>query len=236
MLHLDLVDALARAIAPLIRAADSLPGVLLLVLLDSGLWLLGIHAAALTAGMRPIWEAMLVSNMEAVAAAAPLPHVAPLHFYLWFVWQGGSGAALALGLLLLRCRSSQLRTVGRAGILPVLCNINEPAPLRRAGGPQSPARHPFLAAPLSLRPWWPSAPSGSDGCARRTSRRCGPCPRRSAPGSPPGAICGRWSLELTTLALSLLIYWPFVAREDRRLLAEEPAIDGPTLSPPQATP
>jgi PTS system cellobiose-specific IIC component len=76
--------------------------------------------------MRPVWEAMLVANMEAVAAHAVPPHIAPLQFFLWFVWQGGSGAGLALGLLLLRSRSAQLRAVGRAGIVPALCNVNEP--------------------------------------------------------------------------------------------------------------
>lgn len=235
VLHLDLVSALARAVAPLIQAADSLPGVLAVVALDSGLWLLGIHAAALTAGMRPIWEAMLVSNMEAVAAAAPLPHFAPLHFYLWFVWQGGSGAALALGLLLLRCRSAQLRTVGRAGIVPVLCNINEPLLFGVPVVLNPRLALPFLAAPLAsavvawsafrlgwVRPpyletlWTLPAPIG----AWLTT------------GGDVRAVI----LELATLALSLVIYWPFVSREDRRLLAEEQATSGPSLSPPPSTP
>ena len=235
VLRLDLVDALARAVAPLIRAADSLPGVLALVALDSGLWLLGIHAAALTSGMRPLWEAMLVSNMEAVAASAPLPHIAPLHFYLWFVWQGGSGAALALGLLLLRCRSGQLRTVGRAGILPVLCNINEPLLFGVPVVLNPRLALPFLGAPLAsaivawsafrlgwVRPpyletlWTLPAPAG----AWLTT------------GGDVRAVV----LQMTTLALSLIIYWPFVAREDRRLLAEEQASGGPTLSSPPSSP
>jgi dienelactone hydrolase len=90
---------------------------------------------------------MLLENMEAAAAGVALPHVAPLHFYLWFVWQGGSGAALALGLLLLRCRSAQLRSVGRLGLLPAVCNVNEPLLF---GVPV--VLNPSLAVPFVLAP------------------------------------------------------------------------------------
>jgi PTS system cellobiose-specific IIC component len=235
LLGLDLITLLERAIAPLIHAADSLPGVLGLVALDSVLWLLGIHAAALTAGMRPVWEAMLVANMEAVAAHAAPPHVAPLHFFLWFVWQGGSGAALALGLLLLRCRSAQLRAVGRAGIVPVLCNINEPllfgvpvvlnprlappfvlAPLLSATVAWSVFRLGWVHPPYLETLWTLPAPVG----AWLTT------------GGDPRAVV----LQLATLGLSLAVYWPFVRREDRRLVTEEQTTGRASLPPVPPTP
>lgn len=232
---LDLITLLARGIAPLVHAADSLPGVLGLVALDSVLWLLGIHAAALTAGMRPIWEAMLVANMEAVAAHTAPPHVAPLHFFLWFVWQGGSGAALALGLLLLRCRSAQLRSVGRAGILPVLCNINEPLLF---GVPV--VLNPRLAPPFVLAPLLSAAVAW-------TAFRLGwvhppyletlwtlPAPIGAwlTTGGDPRAV----ALQLVTLALAIAVYWPFVSREDRRLSAEEHTAGRGSLPPTGPTP
>ena len=41
------------------------------------------------------------TNAEAAAAGlTELPHIATQPFYLWFVWQGGSGATLPLALLL----------------------------------------------------------------------------------------------------------------------------------------
>jgi PTS system cellobiose-specific IIC component len=233
VLGFDLVTLLERAIRPLVRAADSLPGILALVGLDSGLWLLGIHPAALTAGMRPVWEAMLVQNMEAVATHAPLPHVAPLHFFLWFVWQGGSGAALALGLLLLRCRSAQLRAVGRAGLLPVLCNINEPllfgvpvvlnprlavpfvgAPLLSAVVAWSAFRAGWVTPPYLETLWTLPAPVGA---------------WLTTGGDVRGVV-----LELATLCLSSAVYWPFLRREDRRLMAEESA--APSLPPHTRSP
>jgi PTS system cellobiose-specific IIC component len=38
-------------------------------------------------------------------------------------------------------------------------------------------------------------------------------------------------LELATLALAAAVYWPFVRREDRRLLLEEQSAGRGTLSP-----
>ena len=217
---LDLITVLERAVAPLIHAADSFGGVATLVVLDSVLWFLGVHPAALTAAMRPVWEAMLVANMEAVATHASPPHVAPLQFFLWFVWQGGSGAALALGLLLLRCRSAQLRAVGRAGIVPALCNINEPllfgvpvvlnprlalpfvlAPLVSASVAWSAIRLGWVHPPYLETLWTLPAPVG----AWLTT------------GGDPRAVV----LQLVTLGLAIAVYWPFVRREDRRLVTEE---------------
>ena len=230
LLGFDLITVLERGIAPLVHAADSLPGVLGLVLIDSLLWLLGIHASALTAGMRPVWEAMLVANMEAVASHAVPPHVAPLHFFLWFVWQGGSGAALALGLLLLRARSAQLRAVGRAGIVPVLCNINEPLLFGVPVVLNPRLAPPFILAPLlSAVVAWSAFRLGWVHPPYLETLWTLPAPVGAwlTTGGDPRAVM----LQLATLALSLAVYWPFVRREDRRLAAEEDRTRGATLPP-----
>ncbi|HXX29794.1 MAG TPA: PTS transporter subunit EIIC, partial [Myxococcaceae bacterium] len=212
-----------------------LPGVVSVVLLDSALWLLGVHAAALGASLRPLWEAMLVENMDAAAAGGALPHIAPLHFYLWFVWQGGSGAALALGLLLVRCRSAQLRSVGRLGLLPAVCNVNEPL-LFGAPVVLNPALAvPFIAAPLL------SAVAAYGAFALDLVRR----PALEVPWTLPAPIGAFLTtggdpravvLQLSLLALSIAIYWPFVRRYDARLLAAEVDRAGGGLPPAGTSP
>ncbi|HZA15049.1 MAG TPA: PTS transporter subunit EIIC, partial [Myxococcaceae bacterium] len=123
----DLVHALEQLARPFLVVTGSLPAALGVVAVDSALWLLGVHATAALATLKPLWESMLIQNMEAaVAGQSVLPHIASQQFYLWFVWQGGSGMTLALALHLLRARSSQLRGVGRVALIPALCNINEP--------------------------------------------------------------------------------------------------------------
>jgi cellobiose PTS system EIIC component len=231
----DIIQLLQRAAVPLLHAVGSLFGVLSVVLLDSVLWLLGVHAAAVGASLRPLWEAMLLQNMGASAVGAALPHVAPLHFYLWFVWQGGSGATLALGLLLVRCRSAQLKSVGRLGLLPAVCNVNEPLLF---GVPV--VLNPALAVPFVLAPLV-SAVVAYAAFSLDLVRR----PALEVPWTLPAPVGAFLTtggdvravvLELCTLALSVAIYWPFVRRYDARLLAEESKPKAGGLSPDGANP
>jgi len=145
---LDLFALLGRLMAP-IRGivGNHLAGILLIVALDSALWLLGIHAVALLAVVHPLWLEMLIANASAHAAGQPLPHLAPREFYIWFVWLGGSGAALLVPWMMLRARSASLRAVGKVAALPALFNINEPLIF---GAPV--VMNPTLAVPFLLAP------------------------------------------------------------------------------------
>jgi PTS system cellobiose-specific IIC component len=193
---------------------------------DSALWLLGVHASAALGTVKPLWEAMLVQNMEAARQGAPvLPHIGTLQFYLWFVWQGGSGTALALVLLLLRARSSQLKGVGRLSLLPAFCNITEPV-LFGVPVVLNPALAiPFFAAPLA------SAAAAYLAFHWNWVRR----PYLEVPWTLPAPAGAFFStggdyravlLQLFNLGLALVLYWPFVRRYDRRLAHPKAAPSG----------
>ena len=211
----------------------------MVVAIDSGLWLLGVHASAALATLRPVWEAMLIQNMDAAASGAKvMPHIAPSPFYLWWVWQGGSGATLPLVLLLTRARSTQLRTLGRLSVLPSLCNINEPILFGVPLVLNPSLAVPFFAVPMlsvctaylafSLDwvtrpflelPWTLPAPVGA----------------YLATGGDGRAVL----LQMFNLGLGLLVYWPFVHRYDQRLQRQEltAALDPPRPLPsPQQSP
>src|SRR5438874_7053222 len=126
VLGVDLAGGISALFRPLLHGADSLAAVLLVVLIDSALWLVGVHGLSVLAAVRPLWLSALAENMAAVSSGHAPPHVFTQEFFVWFTWQGGSGATLALALLLLFARSKQLRLVGRAGIVPAIFNINEP--------------------------------------------------------------------------------------------------------------
>jgi PTS system cellobiose-specific IIC component len=220
LLRFDLVHLLDSFARPLLRATGSLPAALAVVAVDSGLWLLGVHASAALGTMKPLWEAMLLQNMEAAAQGIALPHVATLHFYLWFVWQGGSGAALPLALLLLRARSTQLKGVGRLGILPAICNISEPVLF---GAPV--VLNPQLAIPFFLAPLASAATAYLAFQLNWVTR-----PYLEVPWTlpaPAGAFLSTGGdvravfLETFNLFLGLLVYWPFVRRYDRYLQLAE---------------
>ena len=70
------------------------------VALRGALWMVGVHGLAVLAAVRPLWLSALAENMAAVSSGHPPPHVFTQEFFVWFTWQGGSGATLALALML----------------------------------------------------------------------------------------------------------------------------------------
>jgi PTS system cellobiose-specific IIC component len=149
VLGLDLFALTRVAVGrPLAALSNTLPGVLLIVLIDSSLWLVGVHAAALLAVLQPTWLQLITENMQAAARGmSVLPNIGSREFYIWFIWLGGSGASLCLPFMLLRARSLALRSVARLALIPGVCNINEPVMF---GVPI--VMNPSLAIPFIVAP------------------------------------------------------------------------------------
>src|SRR5205807_1419127 len=226
VLGIDLAGGIAAIFRPLLRGGDSLGAVIVVVLIDSGLWLVGVHGISVLAAVRPLWLAALAENMAAASAGQPPPHIFTQEFFIWFTWQGGSGVTLAFALLLLFAKSKQLRLVGKAGIVPAIFNINEPllfgAPVVMNGK----LAPPFILAPLVavittwmamhlgwVRPpyievvWTLPAPIGA----------------YLSTGGDLRAV----ALQLANLLIALAIWWPFVRRYDRALSAAEASSAAP---------
>ncbi len=123
---ISLTAALDVAIAPLGRLGDSLTALLVLTLVETLLWTVGIHGPALLAAVvLPVYIDLQLQNTEAFAHGQPLPHIVTVSLFL-FVFPGGAGATLPLVLLLLRSRVRRVRTVAFATLLPAFANANEP--------------------------------------------------------------------------------------------------------------
>lgn len=220
--RLDVFGLVATVIArPLALASDSLPAVMVVVLLDSILWLFGIHAVAVMAVLRPIWLQLVTENMAAAQhGAAILPHVGMLEFYIWFVWLGGSGGSLCLPFLFWRARSAALRSVARVAALPAVCNINEPIIF---GTPI--VLNPTLAVPFIAGPLVAAVISWLAFHFNLLTR-----PHVMVPWTLPAPV-GAWLttggdwravvLMLINLTLITALYWPFVRSYDRQLAARE---------------
>jgi PTS system cellobiose-specific IIC component len=208
---IDLIGLTSALATPLARVAETYGGVLAICLCDSVLYYLGIHPGGVLSGLSPLWLSMLLQNQSArVAGAAVLPHIATKEFFLWFVWQGGSGGTLALSLLLLGARKGSLRAVARVAFLPSLFNVNEPLLF---GVPV--VLNPRLLVPFVLGPLV-SATVAYLAFAQELVPRPAYEVLWTLP-APLGAFlaCGDWracALALFNLALSGAIWWPFVRR------------------------
>lgn len=125
-LGISLTTGLNALIAPLGNLGDSLYALLIITLVETLLWTIGIHGPALLAAVvLPVYINLQLQNTEAMAHGAPLPHIVTVSMFL-FVFPGGAGATFSLVLLLLRSKVKRVRTIAVATLLPSFANANEP--------------------------------------------------------------------------------------------------------------
>jgi cellobiose PTS system EIIC component len=218
----DLAGGIGRLFAPLLSASDALPALWAVVLIDSCLWMIGIHGLSVLAAVRPLWLAALAENMQAAMSGSAPTHLATQEFFVWFVWQGGSGATLSLALLLLFARSKQLKLVGRAGFVPALFNINEPLLFGTPVVLNGRLAAPFIGAPVLLcATTWAAMRAGLVRLPVAEVVWTLPAPFGAflATGGDGRAVL----LQLFNLLLATLLWWPFLRRYDRALCEAERA-------------
>jgi PTS system cellobiose-specific IIC component len=220
VLHFDLLGMVGWLTRPLVAAGNSLPAAWGVVMLDSGMWLIGLHPSAALSALKPIWLQMLAENMAAVDKGLMPPNFGGHEMFLWFVFQGGSGGTLGLAFLLLRAKSVTLKSVGRLAFVPALFNINEPVLFGIPIVLNASLALPFLLAPLTTATLsW--CAFRFDWVARPRLEVLWTLP------APLGAYltCGgdlrAVALQMVNLAITVAIYYPFIRRYDRRLLAKE---------------
>ena len=216
-----LPQAIMHLLEPLVSASDSLPAILLSVLMCQIFWFAGIHGSLIVTGiMNPFWMANLSANQAALAAGTVLPHVYLQGFWDHYLLIGGVGSTLPLAFLLLRSRATHLRTIGKMGIVPSFFNINEPilfgapiimnpmmfipfvcVPMVNAVLAYGATRLGWLSQVVSLTPWTTPAPIGASWAANWTLS--------------PVVMC------LICMVMSAVIYLPFLRAYERSLMKTE---------------
>ena len=222
LIGFDIQTFIMDLFKPLVTAGNTLPGALIPVILITLLWASGIHGVSVVGAIaRPIWLVMLDENIAAAAnGAAVLPNIAPEPFFQWFIWIGGAGGTLALAILFLTSKSQYLKQLGKASIIPGICNINEPiifgAPIML---------NPILVIPFIVGPIITTIISYTAMALNLVSR-----PSILAPWTLPGPIgaylatAGDWRapvLVIFNIVVMLVIYYPFFKAYERKLVAEE---------------
>ncbi|WP_413723051.1 PTS sugar transporter subunit IIC [Sodalis sp. RH24] len=216
-----LPQAIMALFGPIISAADTLPAILIAVLICHLLWFAGIHGAVIVGGMlQAFWLTNLGINQQELTAGQPLTHIFIEPFWQFFIVIGGSGSTMGLVLLYLRSRSAHLRSIGKLSLVPCLFNINEPVIF---GSPvvMNPTLFiPFITAPL-INATLAYIATRTELVGRVISM---------APWTTPAPIGAAWStgwdlraalLVVVLLAVSTLVYYPFFKIYERQLLAQD---------------
>lgn len=221
LLNFDIQQFIMNIFKPLVFAGDTLGGVLVPTFLITLLWACGIHGDSIVGTVaRPIWLVLLDENTKALAAGTAIPHIAPEPFFQWFVWIGGSGATIGLVILMIGSKSQYLKDVGKACLIPGICNINEPiifgapimlnplffipfvvGPLIEATITYGAMYFNIVAKPVVIAPWTLPAPIGAYLATK-----------------------GDWKavvLVLINIAITTVIYYPFFKAYEKKLLEEQ---------------
>lgn len=226
MIGFDIQAFIMNIFKPLVRAGNTLPGILIPILLITLLWATGIHGVSIVGSIaRPIWLTLSDENMMAIADGAKiLPNIAPEPFFQWFIWIGGSGATLALVILFLTSKSKYLKQLGRTSILPSICNINEPVIF---GAPI--VLNPLLGIPFIIGPMITGVVTYFAMYFNIVARPA-TLPPWTLP-APIGAYLatnGDWKaavLVIINIIIMIAIYYPFFKAYEKQLLAEEGKIE-----------
>lgn len=134
---------------PLAGISNTLPFAILVIFLIHLLWIFGLHGAMIIGGiLEPVWLNLMSQNLEAFNAGTAVPNILTKQFFDVCIYMGGSGATLALVVLMIaKGRSKQVKTIGKSTIGSSLFNINEPVIF---GSPI--VMNPLLAIPFILTP------------------------------------------------------------------------------------
>lgn len=125
-LGFNLYDFIVLIFAPIMEIAQSWPGMVLLYLIPTILYSMGISGWVFTPILSPVVLYAISANAEAVAAGLSprFPFTSPTTT-AWLSL-GGRGATLPLVILLMLSQAKRLKVLGRASVIPSVMNINEP--------------------------------------------------------------------------------------------------------------
>lgn len=186
----------------------------------------GVHGiSVINAVMLPIWQEFLVSNADAHEMSKALPYITAYPFYQWFIWIGGAGATLAPTFRCILSKNAHVKKIGKVALVPGLFNINEPLLFGLPVVANPILGIPFVVAPLVCGTIaYYATYFGLVGRAFIEVPWVMPCFV--------GAVLSTQDLMalvflLVNLAVSYVIWAPFISAYERRLGSEAP-VEGET--------
>lgn len=124
---IQIQEVIIHIFSPLVFALNTLPGILIFMVLGQILWCVGIHGMSIVLAIgQPIFLTYIAANAEAYLANETIPYITANGFTNCFVSLGGSGATLALVLLMCFSKEKSYKMLGRLSLPGGIFNINEP--------------------------------------------------------------------------------------------------------------
>ncbi|HUS35378.1 MAG TPA: PTS transporter subunit EIIC [Verrucomicrobiae bacterium] len=123
----DINQGVQTIFKPLVFALNTLPGILSYAFLVTMLWSVGINGDnTMDAIVAPIFYQYLAENVTALSNHQTLPYITAYGFFTTFVNVGGTGATIALALIMVNSREPGFRKISRLSLPTQIFQINEP--------------------------------------------------------------------------------------------------------------
>ena len=211
--------------APLVGLGNSLPSHLLAMLIACFLWWLGIHGSLVVLSVyMVVLQSPMIENITAKAMGQPIPWVLSfLSFFLILQFMGGPGCLFGLYVdMALFSKSERYKAQSKLSLVPGLFNIIEPTVYGLPIVMNPILLLPFLGLPIIIYlAYYFLATAGIIGI---------PCVGLTImvlPGPIAGFLLGGGIslgiFVLAALALSCLVYYPFIKILDAQALKQEKA-------------
>jgi PTS system cellobiose-specific IIC component len=223
VLGVDIDHLVQIAFKPLVFALNTLPGILMYAFLVTMLWSVGINGDnAMDAVVAPIFLQYLAANVEATTHGQPLPYVTAYGFFTAFVNVGGTGATIALALVMWNSKEPGYRKVSRLSLPTQIFQINEPIFFG----------FPIVLNPVFMIPYVLNALLLTVGTYLLMSWNIIHKPFVNVPWTTPPIIGhylvsgGDWKAAvwgLLSIAIAMLVYLPFAKAAERQRLKAEAA-------------
>ena len=147
VLGVDIVDVLSTIFSPISAISNTYIGFVLLILIPTILYSLGISSWAFGAVSNPIYFANIAANIAAVEAGGKALSIATSEatFTAALITLGGMGCTLVLVIMAaLKGKSKKMKAMGRICLVPSIFNINEPVVYG----------FPIVFNPILMVPFW----------------------------------------------------------------------------------
>lgn len=224
-LHINIFEAILSLFKPIATIGQSLPGMLLLLLIQAILYSMGISTWIMSAITMPICLTGIQENIIAVAQGLPAQNIFTTETMgTGLLAMGGCGSTLTLNLMMCFSKSRKLKTMGRIFIAPSIFNINEPIVFGA----------PIVFNPILMVPLWLNSISGP--IIIYTVMRLGwlNIPSKLMQiGQIPAPISSVMITEdlrallwfCVVFVVNILIWYPFYKVFERQCIAKEQGID-----------
>ncbi len=223
VLGVDIDQIVQFLLRPLVFALNTLPGILFYAFLVTLLWSVGINGDnAMDALVAPIFLQYLAANVDATTHGQPLPYVTAYGFFTTFVNVGGTGATIALALVMWNSKEPGFRKVSRLSLPTQIFQINEPIFFG----------FPIVLNPIFMVPYILNALILTAGSYLLMQWHVIHKPFVNVPWTTPPIIGhylvsgGDWKAAVwgvVSIGIAMVVYWPFARAAERQRLEAEAA-------------